>query len=244
MPRSSLILLALAATLCLSGCGKLESDKAFGDRVHAYLMAHPEVIEEASEALQEKQAEAEDAKEQARFKAAINQNRQYLEHDAADFVANPNGRITVTEFYDYRCPHCANMAPAVLSIIHDNPNVRFVFKEYPIFGAASDLAAEGAMIVKQRGGDYIGLYRDFMTTKGLNDDSVERILKAHGVTPANLNDPNVVAQTSTHLLAVKQLAITLGIDGTPAFVIGDTLIPGEGADALRTAIKAAGAKQS
>ncbi len=240
MTRSSLTLLALAAALCLTACGKPESDKAFGDRVHAYLIAHPEVIEEASQALQAKQQNDELAK----AKVEIGKNRQQLERDPADFVANPNGKITVTEFYDYRCPHCVNMAPTVLSIIHDNPNVRFVFKEFPIFGATSDKAAEGALIVKQRGGDYVGLYRDFMATKGLNDAAIDQILAAHGVTPANLNDQATIAQTSAHLSAVKQLAITLGIDGTPAFVIGDTLIPGEDPDALRAAIKDAGAKQS
>jgi len=236
MPRSLPILLAMAATLCLAGCGKPESDKQFGERVHAYLIAHPEVIEEASQALQVKQQNDELAK----AKVMIAKNRQQLEHDPADYVANPGGKITVTEFYDYRCPHCVNMAPTVLSIIHDNPNVRFVFKEFPIFGASSDRAAEGALIVKQRGGDYVGLYRDFMTTKGLSDASIDQILAAHGVTPADMANPATVTQASAHLSAVKQLAITLGIDGTPAFVIGDTLIPGEDPDGLRAAIKAAG----
>ena len=240
MTRSSLTLLALASVLCLTACSKPESDKAFGDRVHAYLIAHPEVIEEASQALQVKQQNDELAK----AKVEIGKNRQALERDPADFVANPNGKITVTEFYDYRCPHCVNMAPTVLSIIHDNPNVRFVFKEFPIFGATSDKAAEGALIVKQRGGDYLGLYHDFMATKGLNDASIDQILAAHGVTAANLNDAATIAQTNAHLTTVKQLAITLGIDGTPAFVIGDTLIPGEDPDSLRAAIKDAGSKQS
>jgi protein-disulfide isomerase len=244
MPRSILILATLAATLCLTGCGKLESDKAFGDRVHAYLMAHPEVIEQASQALQAKEAADEEAKEEAKFSAAIATNRQALEHDPADFVANPNGKITVTEFYDYRCPHCINMAPAVLSIIHDNPNVRFVFKEFPIFGDTSDRAAEGALIVKQRGGDYLSLYRDLMATKGLNDAEVDQILQTHGVAATSLADPTTITQTSAHLLAVKQLAITLGIEGTPAFVVGNTLIGGEYPDKLRAAIKQAGAKQS
>ena len=240
MPRSPLIILALTAALGLTACGKLESDKAFGERVHAYLMAHPEVIEEASQALQVKQENDQVAK----AKVAIGKNRQELERDPADYVANPNGKITVTEFYDYRCPHCVNMAPTVLSIIHDNPNVRFVFKEFPIFGATSDKAAEGALIVKQRGGDYVGLYRDFMSTKGLNDAVIDQILQAHGVSPADLTNSATMAQTSTHLSAVKQLAITLGIEGTPAFIIGDTLIPGEDPDGLRAAVKAAGAKQS
>ena len=237
MRLSTPILLALTAALVLAGCGKTYDDKAFGDRVHAYLMAHPEVIREASQALEAKEQE----KQLTDAKVAIAKNRQQLEHDPADYVANPNGKVTVTEFYDYRCPHCVNMAPTVLAIIHDNPNVRFVFKEFPIFGATSDRAAEGALLIKQRGGDYLGLYRDFMSTKGLNDASIDQILQAHGVNAANLADPATQVQAQAHLAAVKQLAITLGIDGTPAFVIGDTLIPGEDPDALKAAIKQAGA---
>ncbi len=237
MRFSTAILVALAAALTLAGCGKAYDDKAFGDRVHAYLMAHPEVIEEAVQAAQAKQQE----KQLADAKVAIAKNRQQLEHDPADYVANPNGKVTVTEFYDYRCPHCVNMAPTVLSIIHDNPNVRFVFKEFPIFGAASDRAAEGALLVKKRGGDYLGLYHDFMATKGLNDAAIDQILQAHGVNVADLANPATQVEAQAHLAAVKQLAIVMGIDGTPAFIIGDTLIPGEDPDGLRAAIKQAGA---
>jgi protein-disulfide isomerase len=237
MRLSTPILLALAATLALAGCGKTYDDKAFGDRVHAYLMAHPEVIREASQALEAKEQE----KQLTDAKVAIAKNRQQLEHDPADYVANPNGKVTVTEFYDYRCPHCVNMAPTVLAIIHDNPNVRFVFKEFPIFGATSDRAAEGALLIKQRGGDYIGLYKDFMSTKGLDATSIDQILQAHGVNAASLADPATQVQARAHMAALKQLAITLGIDGTPAFIIGDTLIPGEDPDALKAAIKQAGA---
>ena len=237
MRSSTLTLLALTAALALAGCGKAADDKAFGDRVHAYLMAHPEVIEEASQALQAKQQE----KQLTDAKVLIEKNRASLEHDPADYVANPNGKVTVTEFYDYRCPHCVNMAPTVLSIIHDNPNVRFVFKEFPIFGATSDKAAEGALLIKQRGGDYLGLYHDFMATKGLDEASIDQILQAHGVDAASLADPATQTKAQAHLSAVKQLAITLGIDGTPAFIVGDTLIPGEDPDGLRAAIKQAGA---
>src|SRR6202000_1390385 len=109
-------------------CSK--SDQAFDTRVHDYIISHPEVIQEAIAKLQAKQ----DAEAATQAKAAIAQHRQALERDPRDFVANPGGRITVTEFYDYRCPHCINAAPAVLKIIHDQPDVRFVFKEFPIFG--------------------------------------------------------------------------------------------------------------
>jgi protein-disulfide isomerase len=132
------LLPALAAcALALSGCNK--SDQAFDARVHDYIVSHPEVIQEAMTRLQARQ----DAAAAVQAKTAIATNRQALERDPRDFVANPNGRITVTEFYDYRCPHCITAAPTVLKIIHDQPDVRFVFKEFPIFGAVSEKASAG-----------------------------------------------------------------------------------------------------
>ena len=234
MPVSNAVPLLLASALALAGCGK--SDKAFDDKVHAYLLAHPEVVQEAIDRLQAKQQ----AQAAAQAKVAIAQNRQAIEHDPRDFVANPNGKVTVTEFYDYRCPHCVNAAPAVVSLIQQNPDVRFVFKEFPIFGAASDRAAAAAIAVKQAGGDYVGLYRDFMAARPLDDAAIDRILQAHGVAPAKLDDPAFKAAAATQLADVKRLAITtLGIEGTPAFIIGDTLIPGEDMDAVRAAVTAA-----
>jgi protein-disulfide isomerase len=219
--------------MALAGCGK--ADQAFDNRIHAYLLAHPEVIQEAIDKLQEKQQ----AQAAAQAKQAIAQNRQALERDPRDFVANPNGKITVTEFYDYRCPHCANAAPAVVSLIHDSPDVRFVFKEFPIFGATSEKAAAGAIAVKRAGGDYVGLYHDFMAARPLDDAAIDRILAAHGVTPATLDDPSLKAAAAAQLSDVRRLAIGLGIEGTPAFVVGDTLVPGEDMDAVRAAIQAA-----
>jgi protein-disulfide isomerase len=228
---------ALAAcALALSACKK--DDQAFDKQVHDYIVSHPEVIQEAINKLQEKQ----DAAVAAQAKVAIDQYRQAIEHDPRDFVANPNGHITVTEFYDYRCPHCINAAPAVLSIIHDDPNVRFVFKEFPIFGAASDRAAAGAIAVKKAGGDDVALYRDLMSTHPLDDAAVDRILRAHGVDPATLDRPPVKDEAVAQLQAVKELATNIGVQGTPAFIVGDTLIPGDDTDALRAAIAAAGKK--
>jgi protein-disulfide isomerase len=232
-PRLCLILIACA--LGLSACQKAGEDKLFDDKVHAYLLNHPEVLQEVEAKLQA-QTQAQTA---AQAKVLIQRNRAAIERDPSDYVANPTGKITVTEFYDYRCPHCANMAPTVLSLIHDNPDVRFVFKEFPIFGAVSEKAAAGAIEVKKTGGDYLGLYHDFMMQKGLDEPEIDQILKAHGVSPDRLAQPAVASQTAAHLAAVKQLAIGLDIDGTPAFIVGDTLIPGEDPDGLKAAIAAA-----
>jgi protein-disulfide isomerase len=172
-------------------------------------------------------------------KVAIDQYRQALERDPRDFVANPTGAITVTEFYDYRCPHCINAAPAVLSIIHDNPDVRFVFKEFPIFGAVSEKAAAGAIAVKKAGGDELGLYRDLMAARPLDETSIDPILRAHHVDPASLDAPPLKQETVAQLQAVRELATNLGVQGTPAFIVGGTMIPGDDTDALHAAIAAA-----
>ena len=228
------LLPALAAcVLALGACQK--NDQAFDVRVHDYIVAHPEVIQEAMTKLQEKQ----DAATAAQAKLAIGQYRQALERDPRDFVANPNGAITVTEFYDYRCPHCINAAPAVLSIIHDNPDVRFVFKEFPIFGAVSEKAAAGAIAVKKAGGDELGLYRDLMAARPLDESTIDPILRAHNVDPASLDKPPLKQEATAQLQSVRELATNLGVQGTPAFIVGSTMIPGDDTDALHAAIAVA-----
>jgi protein-disulfide isomerase len=238
MPATRLLPALAACALVLGACNR--TDQAFDARVHAYIVSHPEVIQEAMAKLQAKQ----DAATAAQAKAAIGQYRQALEHDPRDFVANPDGRVTVTEFYDYRCPHCINAAPAVLSIIHDNPDIRFVFKEFPIFGAASERAAVGAIAVKTAGGDALGLYRDLMAARPLDDTAVDRILRAHSVDPASLDRPPLKDKAVEQLQAVRQLATNLGVQGTPDFIVGDTMIPGDDTDALRAAIAAARKKNT
>jgi protein-disulfide isomerase len=216
MSISSVLPALMASALALSACDKV--DKAFDERVHAYLLAHPEVIQEAIDKLQAKQ----DAQAAALAKQAIVQNRQAIERDPRDFVANPDGKITVTEFYDYRCPHCVNAAPAVLSIIHDSPDVRFVFKEFPIFGPVSEKAAAGAIAVKRAGGDYLGVYRDYMAARPLDEAAIDRTIRAHGVDPDSLKPAALPADIAAQLLSVRRLAMDLAIDGTPAFIIGSS----------------------
>jgi protein-disulfide isomerase len=231
-------LILAACAMALAGCNR--SDQDFDNRVHAYLVSHPEVIQEAISKLQDKQQ----AQAATQAKAAIGRNRAALEQDPRDFVANPGGKITVTEFYDYRCPHCVNAAPAVLSIIQGNPDIRFVFKEFPIFGAPSERAAAGAIAAKRAGKDYLGVYKDFMAARPLDDAAVNSILTAHGVDPTTLDKDDFRKDASAQMLATRQLATALGIDGTPAFIVGDTNIPGEDMDALRAAIAAQRARKS
>lgn len=225
-------LLAGAAAVALSGCDRVAAggDADFDRRVHQYIVSNPEVVEEAINALnQRRQAQAD-----RQLALALTENRRALERDPRDFTANPNGRVTVTQFYDYRCPHCITVAPQVLEFIRANPDVRVVFKELPIFGEASDRAARLALEVRRRNGDYLGVYRDLTSARPLDDAAVDRIATAYGVAPAALNTPS--AETAGQLRDVQALAARLRIDGTPTFVVGSRVIPGADIAAVGQAV--------
>lgn len=211
-----------------------DDDKAFGQRVRAYLLAHPEVLEEATQRLEAKIA-AQDAAEQHTAQRALPSVRAALERDPRDFVANPGGAITVTEFYDYRCPHCINAAPNVVALIRRRPDVRFVFKEMPIFGPVSEHAARDALAVKKAGGDYVGLYQAYMSTRSLDDATIDRLALAKGARPADLA-PAAAHEDDAHLAATAALFNKLDLEGTPAFIVGDQFILGDDMKALDAAI--------
>jgi protein-disulfide isomerase len=225
--------LALTAALTLSGCQKSD-DAAFGKRVHAYLMEHPEVIREAADKLRDKE-------QAALAKAstdALAKYRDKLERDPRDFVANPNGSVTVVEFFDYRCGYCKLAAPQITQLIKDNPDVRFVFKEFTIFGDLSDTAAKLALTpqVKAKGLD---VYQGWMGEKALSNASIDSHLQAANIDPAAARKAAADPAIERQLLDTRALASALHLEGTPAFVVGDTLIPGADMAALRAAITVA-----
>jgi protein-disulfide isomerase len=224
------VALALCAVLALAGCQKAD-DKAFGQKVHAYLLAHPEVIREAVDKLNENERAAA-AKASTQM---IDRYRGQLERDPRDFVANPDGKVTVVEFFDYRCGYCKLAAPQVLQLIKDNPDVRFVFKEFPIFGEVSDTAAKIAL-TPQGKAKALDLYQGWMGEKALDDAAVDRHLAAAGVDAAAARRAAADPAIARQILDTRTLASALRIEGTPTFVIGDTLVPGADMSAVRAAI--------
>jgi len=230
MNRMLSALAAAAAALALTGCQKAE-DAAFGQKVHAYLMAHPEVIREAAQKLQEHdRLAAEKASTDA-----IAQHRGQLERDPRDFVANPDGKITVVEFFDYRCGYCKLAAPQVVELIKQNPDVRVVFKQFPIFGEVSDTAAKVAL-TREGKAKGVELYQTLMADKALNDEALDRHLAEVGIDAAQARKDAQHPLIDRQILDVHALAEALHIDGTPAFIVGDTMIPGADMPALKAAI--------
>jgi protein-disulfide isomerase len=242
--RRLVLAAASLAALALAACDWAPvSDKAFGERVRGYLIRHPEVLQEVSDALQAKreaEARADMEASVARSEKLVPHYRQVVEHDSRDFVANPQGKVTVTEFYDYRCPHCINIAPKVLDLIHDSPDVRVVFKEMPIFGPRSEHAARAALAVKNSGGDYLGFYRALMLQGDTPEAAYDALAISHGAKPEALASPAAVAAAKRQIAETQALFTRLALGGTPAFIIGDTVIPGEDMRAVKAAITKAG----
>jgi len=241
--RLSALIGVVGATLCLAACQPApDTGASFDAKVKAYLLSHPDDLRAALQKMQAKedsdQAKAE-AADETKAQSALPALRAALERDPRDFVANPAGKVTVTEFYDYRCPHCINMAPQVVALIRTHPDVRFVFKEMPIFGSTSDHAARAALAAKAQGKDYVGLYEGFMAAHPLTDQEVDRLAVAKGVDLAAMNAPASVAKDQGQLDDVAKLAAKLAVDGTPGFIVGDTIIRGEDYDGLSAAIASA-----
>src|SRR5215831_18310706 len=167
--------------------------------VHDYLLANPEVVAEALRSLQQRQS----ASAAMRSKQAIHDHRQALFADQTSPVeGNAQGKVTIVEFFDYRCVHCRRVASTIEQLVSSNASVRVVYKNFPVLGEPSVLAARAAVAAQQQGG-WPKLHRAMLTFDG--DFTVE---------------------TMQALQAQVTLAAALGLDATPSFVIGDRVIRG------------------
>jgi len=205
--------------------------------VHDYLLSHPDVLLQALQAAEDKANK--DAEEKGH--AALTKRYEELVADARDpSIGNPKGDVTVIEFFDYRCPYCKQVAPALLTLVTDDKQLRIVFKEFPILGADSKFAARAALgALKQ------GRYQDFhmalMKTKGqLNEEAILGVAQSVGLDIARLKTDMNAPEAEAVLKHNFELGDALNIKGTPAFIVGGEVIPGAvDIDTLKKKIAAA-----
>jgi protein-disulfide isomerase len=211
--------LAAEAKKPLSGAQE-EAVKAL---VKKYLIEHPEIIVEAMERLR---AEREN-KQKAQVKAALVAKRQEIYADAASPTAgNTSGDVTIVEFFDYQCGYCKGVVDRLMKTVKSDGKIKIVFKEFPILGPQSVFAARAALAAKKQG-KYFEFHNAMMRMKGaVNQVSVFAVAKSVGIDTKQLakgmGDPAI----EKALRANFALARTLRINGTPAFIIGNELVPG------------------
>ncbi len=156
----------------------------------------------------------------------LNRRRGELERDPnAPVLGNPAGDVTVIEFFDYNCPYCKRVADDVKTLIEDDPGIRLVYREWPILGQGS-LFASRAALAARRQGKYEELHWALMQQPRVTEQLTLRIARKIGLDiPRLLNDMNHPS-VSRHIALSMDLSRSLGLTGTPSFVIGEQVARG------------------
>lgn len=202
--------------------------------IREYLITNPDVLREAFEALEQQQQIAQQEQSRANIKA----HAEMLFRSERGFVyGNAEGNVTLVEFFDYNCGYCKRSLTDVMTLMDTDSNLKLVLKEFPILGPGSLFAARAAIASKKQG-KYWEFHLALMQSQGAVDENlVIQIAGEVGLDidklKADMDDPEVSATINESM----ELANAIGINGTPAFIIDDTLIPGAmGVDGLRAQI--------
>ncbi len=185
--------------------------------VHDYIISNPETILTAVDDYQKKsQRDNQDA--------ALKKNKDAVYNDAdAPTIGNPKGDVTIVEFMDYNCHYCKQSFPTVLSLMNKDKNLRFIMKDFPILGPTSETAAKWALAA-QKQKKYFEFHKAMMENKGpVNDETLEKAARAAGLDIAQMKKDAGSTDVMMQIEKNRNLAASLGLSGTPAFIIGDQI---------------------
>jgi len=227
-------LVALGAAFALAAhAAPADADRAATEAiVHDYLLAHPEIIPEALHVLETRD-----------LTKAINANRKALETPfGAESDGNPNGDVTLVEFFDYNCGYCRASLPDLKRLLAEDKNLRVVYREIPVLGSDSDAAAIVSLAVAKQDKNWTRFHHAVYAADEATAANVSKAQRLSGVvqpSTAALKAPELREEINRNLT----LAQTLKVTGTPSWVVGDQMLSGAvGYDALKAAISQARAK--
>jgi len=208
--------------------------------IKSYLLQHPEVLRDALDALEKHQAR-EDQDKQRR---AISSNAKLIfESPRGPVFGNPQGDVTLVEFFDYNCGYCKRAMQDVMQLAKEDSKLKVVFKEFPVLGPGSVDAAKVAIAVRMqdKGGKYVEFHRRLLGGRGeANKERALAAAKEAGFDMARIEKDLQSEEINGTLKESMQLAESLGVNGTPTFVIADELVIGaQGYDTLKGKIDAA-----
>ncbi len=184
---------------------------------------NPGIVFEAAQLVEEQQKAS-----QAQVAEQVLANeRDALERDPnAPVLGNPDGDVTIVEFFDYNCPYCRRVKPHMEALLAADPNVRVVYREWPILGEGSVFAARAALASRNQG-KYDEFHWAMMGLNGRAEEaSVIRAAEQIGINIAQLRSDMNAPEIDEHIQTSMRLSRAIGFSGTPSFVIGDSLAPG------------------
>jgi protein-disulfide isomerase len=235
LPR--LAVLALSTALALPAAAQDFTEAEIKQLALQAILENPEIVMEAVGILQNREA----AEAEAAARSTLDDRRALLERDEnAPVLGNPDGDVTVVEFFDYNCPYCRRAAEQVDLLVERDGNVRVVYREWPILGEGSDFAARAALASREQG-MYGAFHEALMGARGRVDEAmVMQIAEGIGLDTEKLRADMDAPEVQAHIDTTFELARSLGFSGTPSFVIGDALAPGlVDADQLAEMVEAA-----
>ena len=214
---------AIAALLPLPALADELSESRVKELVLEAIRENPEIVMEAVAILEQRQAQAQELSQAQ----VLNDQRDLIENDPnAPVLGNLEGDVTVVEFFDYNCPYCRRVKPEVRALIEDDPNIRLVYREWPILGEGSVFAAKAALAARKQD-KYEEFHWAMMGLEGRAEEaSVLRVAEEIGLDIAQLRKDMEASEVEEHIATSMQLTQALGFNGTPSFVIGDALVPG------------------
>ncbi|NYD90592.1 DsbA family protein [Sphingomonas melonis] len=188
------------------------TDQARIERVvHDYVLAHPEIIPQAMQALQERQSGET---------VAANRDAIVTPFGSA-WAGNPKGDVTLVEYFDYNCGYCRASLPMIADLLKRDPNLRIVYRDLPILSDESRVAARASLAAAQQG-KFLGFHDALYAGGPVSDASIKAAAAKAGVTLAALDTNTIDAEIAKNM----QTAAKLGMNGTPSWVVGNRVLSG------------------
>jgi protein-disulfide isomerase len=190
--------------------------------VREYILQHPEVLVESVRLYQERERTAH----KERSKEAVSARLTDLQQDPSSPLAGTAGGVTVVEFFDYRCGYCRRAEGTIKTLLADHPDIQFVFKEFPILGAESLVAAKAGLAANKQGG-YLKFHQGLMTLTGpITTNAIEELAGQQGLDVSKLKADMESPEVQSILARNRELGRQVGVNSTPSFVIGSELVSG------------------
>ena len=195
------------------------------ETIHNYLLNHPDVIIEVLDILR---AQREVAEAEKTSNTLATQQQAIFNDPNSPVGGNPDGGVTIVEFFDYFCGYCKRMMPDLIRAMEDDGGIRFVYKEFPILGPESVVAARIALAAHRQAPEkYEELHVAMMSSRArMNETNALRLAGGLGFDVDRLKADMDSPEIDRILGRNNALADQLGINGTPGFVIGKQIIPG------------------
>ncbi|QQR35139.1 DsbA family protein [Devosia oryziradicis] len=203
--------------------------------IESYLMSDPKILQRMSVALDT----TLQAEERSQATTAIASMRDAIYNDPGQVVlGNPDGDVTLVEFFDYNCGYCRAAVPDMAALLAEDPNLRIILKEFPILSNESIDAARVAVLVGEADVDYWSFHEALFTSRSQVDKQVALNAAADlGLSPVALELDMGAENVAKTIQTSYEIAKALNITGTPTYIIGNEIIPGAiGLDELKTRI--------